>query len=162
MYPANRTLHRTHIPARLWASMLLPCAVAVTVLTASCGRSESRQSDLPKRPDVWVDSIALDPDSKFRYIGKTKNYLITSVFAAKDLNSPGLISIGDSIAGIRVGAIRCSFFWRDASYGREQYMWRSRWGCQAGRSKGEIEDAVGPNGETRFDYLSISPVSLKD
>jgi hypothetical protein len=71
-----------------------------------------------------------------------------------------MISVGDEIEGIRIGAIRCSFFWRDASYGGEQFMWRGRWGCMAGRNEDELEHAVGPDGVKRFNYLHISPVSL--
>ena len=78
------------------------------------------------------------------------------------MNGLQRVSVGDSIEGIRIGAIRCSFFWKDASYAREQYMWRGRWGCQAGRSKEEIENAVEPDGGKRYDYLYIGPVSLKD
>src|SRR5262249_42639050 len=147
---------------RIRATALLPFVVALTVLAASCGRSDAGQPDLPKRSDLWITSVTLDADSKLQYIGKTKDYLITSFSPVKDLSGPRRISVGDSIEGIRVGAIRCTFFWRDASYGREQYMWRARWGCQAGRSKEEIENSVGPDGGKRFDYLYISPVSLKD
>jgi hypothetical protein len=94
------------------------------VNSADCGHSEPREPDLPKRPDVWVSSITFNADSRLQYVEKTKDHLITSVSAVKDLNAPRRISIGDEIDGIRVGAIRYIFFWTDASYGREQYMWR--------------------------------------
>ncbi len=59
------------------------------------------------------------------------------------------------------GAIRCSFYWKDASYGGAQYMWRGRWGCMAGRNRYEVENAVNEDGSKQFDYIHISPVSLK-
>lgn len=137
-------------------------ALASTATVSSCGRSEPRSPELLKRPDIWVSSITLDSDSRARYIGKTKDYLITTASEVKELKAPPhTISVGDSLEGIRVGAIRCSFHWKDASYGREQYMWRGRWDCMIGRSKQEIEDAVGPDGEKRFDYLSVAPVSVR-
>jgi hypothetical protein len=160
MSSAKVRLHQ--VQALLRAALLVPFAVALTALTVSCGGSEPRQPDLPRRPEIWVTSLTLDADSKLQYIGKTKDYLITTASTVKDLNGPRRISVGDEIEGIRVGAIRCSFFWTDASYGGEQYMWRGRWGCQAGRSKEEIENSVGPDGEKRFDYLHVSPVSLND
>jgi len=71
-----------------------------------------------------------------------------------------MIQVGDEIESVRVGAIRCSFQVKDATYGGEQFMWRGRWGCMAGRNKDEIENAIGADGEKRFDYLYIGPVSL--
>jgi hypothetical protein len=102
----------------------------------------------------------LPADSKATYIGKTKDYLVTTTTAVRDVNAPLTITIGDEIEGLRVGAIRCSFFWRDASYGGKQYMWRGRWGCSAGRSRQEVENAVAEDGEKRFDYIRVSPVHL--
>jgi hypothetical protein len=143
--------------------LVLPVfAVAAVALLGSCTHSEAGQPDLPKRPDVWVTSVSLDADSRLRYIGKTKDYLITTTTTIKDLKVPRTISVGDTIEDIRIGAIRCSFFWRDEFYGSKQYMWRGRWGCQAGRSREEIENSLGRDGGRRFDLLSARPVSLKD
>ena len=128
--------------------------------TTSCNRSASRQPDLPKQPDRWVSSIALDSESKVEYIGKTRDYLITTVSSSKDLHGVHTVSIGDSIGGLHVGAIRCSFHWRDATYGGQQYMWRGRWACMAGRSREEVETAVADNGDKRFDYVHVAPVRL--
>lgn len=144
------------------AAVVVASVVALAALTASCGRSKPREPDLPKRQDVWVTSLALDADSKLKYIGKTRNYVVTTATTVKDLSAPRTINVGDEIEGLRIGAIRCSFFWRDESHGGEQFMWRGRWGCQAGRSKEEIENSVGADGEKRFDYLHISPVSLNE
>lgn len=133
--------------------------IALSLLVASCGRGEPSQPDLAQRPKTWVDSITLSPDSKLRYVGKTRDYLITSVSEVRELDGLRTVSIGDDIEGLRVGAIRCSFFWRDEYYG-EQFMWRGRWGCQAGRSREEIENSAGPDGKKRFNYLYIRPVTL--
>lgn len=102
----------------------------------------------------------LDPESRAKYVGRTKDYLITSVSSVKNLDAAPTISVGDEVEGVRIGAIRCSFYWRDADYGGEQYMWRGRWGCLAGRSRQEVETAVGTDGEKRFDYIHVSPVRL--
>lgn len=130
------------------------------MLSAACGEREPREPDLPKRPDRWVSSITLDRDSKVQYIGKTLGLLVTTASPIKDLKAPPAIGIGDEIEGVRVGAIRCSFHWRDATYGGEQFMWRGRWSCEAGRSKEEVENAVGRDGEKRYDYIHVSPVTL--
>ncbi|WP_147444952.1 hypothetical protein [Corallococcus sp. CA053C] len=108
-----------------------------------------------------MTSIALDADSKTRHVGKTKDYLITEVTAFEAVNGLRSVSVGDDIAGIRVGAIRCSFHWRDASYGGEQYMWRGRWACLAGRSREEVETAVAEDGTKRFDYIRVAPIQLQ-
>jgi hypothetical protein len=147
---------------RLFHARSMVVAIALVGLTASCDRREPRIPDLPKQENVWVASLALDSDSKLKYVGKTRDYIITTATTIKDLNGPRTISVGDEIEGIRIGAIQCSFFWRDASYAREQFMWRGRWGCQAGRSKDEVEHSQGPDGEKRFAYLYISPASLKN
>jgi hypothetical protein len=141
-------------------SIFLLCVVAATA--TSCGRSEPKQPDLPRQPDRWLTSITLDPDSKVEYVGKTKDYVITSVTSIKELDGPRTVSVGDEIEGLRIGVIKCSFFWRDASYGGDQFMWRGRWACQAGRSRREVEHAVRSDGEKLFDYLNIGPIRVTD
>lgn len=150
----------SHTTAGSWQAASVLTVAALVGLISSCGRSEQRTSDLTKRDDIWVSSLTLDSDSKLKYVGKTRDYIITSISTVRDLEGPRTISVGDEIEGIHIGAIQCSFFWRDASYGGEQYMWRGRWGCQAGRNEDEVERAVGRDGEKRFEYLHISPVSL--
>ena len=71
------------------------------------------------------------------------------------------ISVGDTIRGVRIGAIKCTFHEQDSSYGGEQFMWRGRWHCMAGRSKHEVENAVKDNGDKRYDYIHIAPVTLR-
>jgi hypothetical protein len=133
---------------------------AIATFTASCGDGEPRQPDLLRQPDRWVTSVALDSASRVKYIGKTKDYVVTSFTAVKDVKALRTISVGDEIEGLHIGAIKCSFHWRDAYYGNEQYMWRGRWACQAGRSRQEVENAVAENGDKRFDYIHVSPVRL--
>lgn|SRR5690606_22764748 len=134
--------------------------LVATIITASCGPGASREPDLPEQPDRWVSSISLDPDSKASYIGKTRDYVVTTVTSSEELDGLRTVSVGDEIEGLSIGAIRCSFFWRDASYGGDQYMWRGRWGCRAGRSREEVQNAVAEDGEKRFDYVYVTPVSL--
>lgn len=129
-------------------SIFLLCVVAAT--TTSCGRSEPKQPDLPRQPDRWLTSITLDPDSKVEYIGKTKDYLITSATSIKELDGLRTVRVGDEIEGLRIGVIKCSFFWRDASSGGDQFMWRGRWGCQAGRRKTLRLPVYRPDSSDRF------------
>lgn len=139
-------------------TLSLTSLCTIWVCAVSCDHGEPRQPDLAKQPDRWVNSVILDSTSKVKYIGKTKDYLITSVTGVKEVNGLRTISVGDDVEGLRIGAIRCSFYWRDASYAGEQYMWRGRWGCQAGRTKQEVEQAVAENGDKLFDYLHVGPV----
>ena len=76
----------------------------------------------------------------------------------ESINAPRTIEVGAEVAGLRIGAIKCSYFWRDASYANKQYMWRGKWGCMAGQTREEVENAVASNGDKRFDYIYISPV----
>lgn len=128
--------------------------------TASCRSGEPREPDLPEQPDRWVNSVVLDEDSTSKYIGSTKDFLITDITTVKKVDGVKTVKLGDEISGIRIGAIRCSFHWRDASYGSDQYMWRGRWACMAGRSKNEIEAAVAEDGTKRYDYIQLAPVRL--
>ena len=127
---------------------------------AGCAPSEPRLPDLPKQSDRWIQKVLVNQDSEVEYIGKTKNFLITTITQVNQIEANRSIEIGDQIGGLTIGAIKCSFFWRDATYGREKYMWRGKWGCMAGRNRYEIENAILKNGEKRFDYVNISPVSL--
>jgi hypothetical protein len=147
---------------RLQSGLSLFLLWGVAVLTMSCSRGEARHTDLPKQADRWVSSVTLDPDSKLEYIGKTRDYLITTVTEHRQLEGRRTVSVGDTIEGVRIGAIKCSFHWRDASYGREQFMWRGRWGCMAGGSRHEVENAVGDDGEKRFAFLHAAPIRLAE
>lgn len=138
----------------------IPLLFGLLIATTACGQSEPRQDDLPKQPDTWVDSITLESDSEVKYVGKTRDFLITSVSNTRDIDASPTVSVGDEIEGIRIGAIKCSFHWRDASYSGEQYMWRGRWACMAGTNRQEVENAVGSEGEKRFDYIHVAPVTL--
>lgn len=146
----------------LQAAILYVCPLGlVAALATSCSRGEPGPPDLPQQPDQWVTSIALDADSKARHVGQTKDYLITEVTGVEAVNGLRSVSVGDDIAGVRIGAIRCSFHGRDASYGGDQYMWRGRWACLAGRSKEEVETAVAEDGTKRFDYIHAAPIRMQ-
>jgi hypothetical protein len=132
----------------------------VMIAIASCGKSSPKQPMLPDQQARWVQSIRLSDDSIVKYVGKTKELLITQSTAVTTFDNVKSISFGEVINGVEVGAIRCTFFPEDALSGNEQYMWRGRWGCQAGRNEHEITHAVRDDGTKVFDYIYISPVTL--
>lgn len=133
----------------------------VIIFLTGCGDpSEPKQSDLPKQPDRWMSSIGISSDSSVKLVGETRDYMVTSVSSVNELNGVKTISLGDEITGIKIGAIKCSFHWKDSSYGGEQYMWRGRWACMAGRSKQEILNAVGSNGEKHHSYIHANAILI--
>ncbi|MBY5453897.1 hypothetical protein HFO91_30430 [Rhizobium leguminosarum] len=133
--------------------LILP---ALLVLLSSCSESKDG-SGLPDQPDKWVESVKLQDDSKARYVEKSG--VVSS--SVKPLTGLQSVSVGDEIEGVKIGAIRCSFFPKDASNSGEQFMWRGRWGCMAGRDKSEIENAVQQDGNKLYDYIHVSPISLQ-
>lgn len=136
-------------------------AVGATCLVAGCGPARSREPDLPKQPDRWVNSVVLDADSKVNYVGKTKELLITQVSSQDSVSGLRSVRVGDVVNGVQIGAIQCSFHWRDAESSGRQYMWRGRWACMAGRSRDEVQTAVADDGTKRHDYIHIVPVGLR-
>ena len=133
---------------------------AISFFSIACESNKPTKPDLPKQSDRWLSTIRLDPDSKVKYIGKTRNYVVTDVSTVKEIDGVKSIRTGDNIEGIMIGAIKCSFHWRDASYGGKQYMWRGRWACMAGRSEYEVLNAVDDDGNKRFNYMHVSPITL--
>ncbi len=133
---------------------------ALTTLLIACEPSKPKQQDLPEQPDRWVSTIQLDSDSKAKFIEKTRDYLVTTVSQVKELDGIKTLRVGDVIEGLRIGAIKCSFHWKDASYGGKQYMWRGRWACMAGNTQHEVMNAVGNDGEKLYSYIHVSPVTL--
>jgi hypothetical protein len=136
------------------------CVGSCFLLITACGNGEPRLPDLPRQPDRWVNTLTSDPDSTITYVGQTKGYLVTSTTTMSAVEHRREVKVGDVIEGLTIGAIQCTFFWRDESYAGKQYMWRGRWGCSAGRSRDEVERAVADNGDKRFPTLRISPVTL--
>jgi hypothetical protein len=126
------------------------------VLLASCSESTDG-SALPDQPDKWVQSVKFQDDSQARHVEKSG--VISS--AVKPLAGLQSVSVGDEIDGVKVGAIRCSFSPKDSSYSGEQFMWKGRWGCMAGRDKNEIDNAVQKDGNKLYDYIHVSPISLQ-
>lgn len=137
----------------MWKLIILP---ALPFLLSSCDQS-SGSSDLADQPDQWINSVALQSDSKATHVGKTS--LIGST-TAKILSGLTSVAVGDEIDGIRIGAIKCTFFTKDASYSGEQFMWRGKWGCLAGRSQNEVENAVQEDGTKLYDLIHVAPVTL--
>ena len=135
-------------------------AAGIGAMVASCGPSKPRQADLPKQADRWVGYVNVGPESQVKYIGQTRNLLITDVTQVKDLNDSRPLKIGDTINGVKIGAIKCIFHWNDSGYGNTQFMWRGKWGCMAGRDRYEINNAVNDDGKKNFDYIHVAPVSL--
>jgi hypothetical protein len=141
-------------------SLLIGTLFTAVVFLVGCGGGEPRQASLPSRGDIWVSSITLNPDSKIKYVGKTRDLPITSISKVEEVGVLQKISVGDTVRGVRIGAIKCIFHEEDSSYGGKQYMWRGRWSCMAGRSKHEVENAVTDDG-ARYDYIHIAPVTLR-
>jgi hypothetical protein len=137
---------------------LLICGAIYFIFPRNYGGS-AKITDLPKRPDKWVDAIRLKNDSKTYYIGKTT---VFGIGTKKELQGLHAVSVGDEVNGVKINAIQCRFFASDATYANEQFMWRGQWGCQAGRSKYEIEHAVEENGSKNFDYIYIAPVAIDE
>jgi hypothetical protein len=140
-----------------------PAGVVVLLAVFGCGAGDSGSSDgpeLPEQPDRWVDLVTLDDDTEVKFVGRTREFLITSVGKVKKVGTPTSIRVGESIEGLQVGAIRCSFFTRDAKYGGDRFAWRGRWYCMAGRSRSEVENASQPGGDKRHDYIYVAPVDL--
>jgi hypothetical protein len=135
-------------------------AIAITIGLVSCGRSQPKELALPPQADQWASSIVVESGGKVTYIGKTKELLVTESTEIRALPGITKITIGDEISGVRIGAIKCMFFQENDFHGKEQYMWRGKWGCQAGRSKDELLVAVSSTGKKQVDYIYASPVQL--
>ena len=134
--------------------------IVTAIFLSSCGQSEPSEPDLPEQADRWLTSIELDADSSMKLVGKTKDYLITTVSSVTQISEVKSLTLGDEIEGVKIGVIQCKFFSKDATYGDSQFMWRGLWGCMAGRSKHEILNALDPEGGKRFSYIHISPINL--
>ena len=134
---------------------------------ASCSPSVeelTRLPDLPEQKAKFVKSLNLEEDSQVKFVGKEKNLLITSTWETKEIDGLPSISIGDTINGLKVGSIFCSFHTKDASNtSTGQFMWRGRWSCLAGRSISEIFDlkkSFESSRKRKFPYLHIAPITL--
>lgn len=140
--------------------MKYPPFLCLALLLASCGQTtgDKATSDLPARADRWVQAVATQPDTKIEHVGKTST--IAGSTSVTQLPAAKRIAIGDTIDGVTVGAIKCTFFPHDSAYGGEQFMWRGRWGCMAGRSQAEVAGAVKDDGTKAFDYINLSPVTI--
>ena len=132
--------------------------LALLFMLSACKEQKEKSADLPDRSNKWVNTIALQADSKMTHVGKTSTIMVST--EVKPLISVMSVAIGDEIDGVRIGAIECVFFNKDASYSGQQFMWRGRWGCKAGRNRDEVSNAVKDDGTKAYDYIFTSPVSL--
>lgn len=137
------------------ASFLLAASVLLTL--TGCKEQKAKVADLPNQPDRWVDAISLQADTKATHVGKT-----SAILGATEVKSIAIssVAVGSKVDGVPIGAIKCTFFTKDSTYSNEQFMWRGRWGCQAGRNRNEVSNAVADDGTKRFDYIYVSPVNL--
>ena len=135
-------------------------ALCFAFLLPSCGgpSSDHGPANLPAQPDRWVQTVSTQPDTKVEYVGKTTPVLSSTT--VKSIAEVRGVTIGDTVNGIHVGAIRCTFFPHDSFDGGEQFMWRGRWGCMAGRSRAEIDNAVKDDGTKAFDYIHLAATTI--
>lgn len=135
----------------------IPC-LALLLPACSGQGGGNAAADMPGRPDQWVQTVTVQPDTKVEYVGKTSPVLSsTTVQGVRNIRK---IAIGDTMKGVRVRAIKCTFFAHDAVSGGEQFMWRGRWGCMAGRNQAEIDNAVREDGTKAFDYIHLAPITI--
>jgi len=111
--------------------------------------------------EIYVDGFITSNDTKVDYIGKTSFGFFTSTPMKKELSRPQIIRKGQTINGIKINAILCTYHDSDSFYGGIQFMWKGRYSCMAGRSKTQLITAIDSNGNKMHDYLAIVPVSLK-
>lgn len=141
------------------ATKRIAIVCAFLLLSACSGKpSEPASPDLPSQADRWVQTLDAQPDTKVGYVGRTSPVLSSTT--VRDVAGVRSVKIGDTIEGVTVGAIKCTFFPHDASENTGQYMWRGRWGCMAGRDRNEVENAVRDDGTKAFDYIYLAPVSI--
>jgi len=132
---------------------------SILLLPACSGQSGGNAAaDLPSRPDQWVQTVTVQPDTKVQYVGTTSRVLSSTTM--KEVPDTKNVAEGDTVNGVRVGAIKCAFLPHDAVSAGEQYMWRGRWGCMAGRSQTEIDNAVREDGTKAFDYIHLAPITI--
>ena len=130
------------------------------VTFAGCGKSSPKQPKLPDQQARWVNSVEIGDDTAIKHVGKSKDLLVTWTTRANSVNGVQSIKLGDVVDDVEIGAIKCTFFQEDSFSGKEQYMWRGRWGCQAGRNEYEVTNAVQDDGKKVFDYIYIRPLTL--
>ncbi|MGO6947010.1 hypothetical protein ELH46_16230 [Rhizobium ruizarguesonis] len=104
--------------------------LALLVLLTACSDSKDG-SELPDQPDKWVDSVNLQDDSKAHYVEKSG--MVSS--SVKPLTGLQSVSIGDEIEGVKIGAIRCSFFPKDRRAIHVARSLRLHGGPQQGRDR---------------------------
>ena len=131
---------------------------AVFLFLPACSEETSSSTDLPDQKARLVSSVAFQEDTKATHVGASS--ALTGSTTVKPLADLRSVEIGRTIDGVKIGAIKCSFHTKDASYSGTQFMWRGRWACLAGRNEYEVDHAVKDDGSKAYDYIHVSPVSL--
>jgi hypothetical protein len=141
----------------------LALAIISVPALAACGPSEPRLPDLPEQPDRFVSSVEISSDAKVFIHQKDRTWEIALGVRDAGTEHEGIksISVGDTIEGLKIGAIRCSFDTQNAGgRGEGQYMWRGKWSCMAGRTEFEIENAFDSDWNQRYPYVYARPLDL--
>lgn len=139
--------------------MPLARRLIASIVSVACAQLAVAQ-DFPERTDAWVNKIDILPTTTVKYVAKTEEGWIFTSTEIRPLSGITSIRVGDSVEGLRIGAIRCQFHTKDASYAGEQFMWRGKWACMAGRTQSEIQNAVDSDGRKNYPYLHAVPVDL--
>ncbi|MGO7367082.1 hypothetical protein [Rhizobium leguminosarum] len=126
----------------------------ITLLLCAC-QPGKKEAELPDQSDRWPDSITIQSDSATTHV--EKGPAANTVRPISGLRS---LKVGDVVDGVAVGAIKCSFHTKDASYSSRQYMWRGRWACLAGLNRDDVAAASQEEISRRFDYIHLAPVTL--
>jgi hypothetical protein len=138
---------------------LLACLIAGIALNSFVRNLIFGDNIVPDQPHRWVSSLSLQADSKALLVRKDNFFGVSSQQPLSGLRN---IALGDEIEGVKIGAIKCFSHDRDEFYENEQYMWRGRWACQAGRSKYELDHSVQNNGSKNYDYIHVVPVNINN
>tara|TARA_B100001248_G_scaffold248193_1_gene220289 strand:+ start:129 stop:1130 length:1002 start_codon:yes stop_codon:yes gene_type:complete len=120
----------------------------------------------------WVERIIIPDDAYQRYQPKTmmnNGFMTTSRWSPKKPFKS--LNIGDTIVGtdgknktrsFKVGAINCFYHSYSASYLGQQYMWKGKWSCTAGRNKYEVLNIFSEDYDRVFDTFTTGPINKED
>lgn len=84
----NSSLRAASFPLTAWP---------VVALVVACGAGKPQQPDLQAQADRWVSTVVLDAESVAKYVGKTKDHVVTSSSEVRTVDGLKTISVGDEI-----------------------------------------------------------------
>tara|TARA_B100000965_G_C19529804_1_gene730568 strand:- start:225 stop:626 length:402 start_codon:yes stop_codon:yes gene_type:complete len=102
----------------------------------------------------WVKGLNISQDSHAFFNGKCG--FLGGCPSGKPIY--GTVSIGQTIEGMKIGAIRCEKFnrtmkgWRG---GPKYVSLAGRWNCKAARSRNAVMSTPGKNGERPFPWVYV-------